>query len=46
MDVSGNVNYSYTRNGSQSGTYNEQYLSNGNQYALAGKATSRERTGT
>ena len=35
LDVSGNVNYSYTRNGSQSGTYNEQYLSNGNQYALA-----------
>ena len=35
LDVSGNVNYSYNRNGSQSGTYNEQYLSNGNQYALA-----------
>ena len=35
LDVSGNVNYSYNRNGNQSGTYNEQYLSNGNQYALA-----------
>ena len=35
LDLSGNVNYTYNCNGSQSGTYNEQYLSDGNQYALA-----------
>lgn len=35
LDVSGNVNFTSNRTGSQSGTYNEQYLSNGNQYALA-----------
>ena len=37
LDLSGNFNYTYNRNGSQSGTYNEQYLSDGNQYALAEK---------
>ena len=25
LDLSGNFNYTYNRNGSQSGTYNEQY---------------------
>lgn len=35
LDVSGNINYTSNRNGNQTGTYNEQYLSDGNQYTLA-----------
>lgn len=35
LSLSGNVNYMYNRDGGQSGTYSEQYLSSGNQYLLS-----------
>lgn len=35
LDMSGNLNYMYNRSGGQSGTYNEQYLPAGNQYAAS-----------
>ncbi len=33
--LSGNIGYQYTRDGGQSGSYTEQYLSSGNQYGLS-----------
>lgn len=35
LEISGNVSFSNSRNGSESSAYSEQYLSTGNQYALS-----------